>query len=191
MISFKARIKGFLGEKLLGVLSFLFLKNNEVIVKNDIVIPAYDKITKAYTGTTQIDQIVISKYGIFVIEIKTYKGWIFGSKKASKWTQVLYKIKNSFQNPLHQNYKHIKSLKNITGISESKFISVIVFWGAVFKTQMPENVLQGMDYINYIKSFKKVILTEEEIKHIIKIIYDNSLPNSAHRKYIKNYHKKV
>jgi len=180
----KAQIKGFLGEKVFGIFSSIGLRKNDLIIKN-VVIPANE-------GTTQIDQIVISKHGIFVIEIKNYKGWIFGEKTSRKWMQILYKTKNSFQNPLHQNYKHIKSLETITGISENKFISVIVFSGeVVFKTPMPANVLKGVDYINYIKSFKKIILTEKEIKHVIKIIYDNSLPNSAHRKYIKNYHKKV
>ena len=29
-------------------------------------------------GTTQIDHILVSKYGIFVIETKNRKGWIFG-----------------------------------------------------------------------------------------------------------------
>ena len=35
-------------------------------------------ILKTLDGTTQIDHIIISIYGIFVIETKDYKGWIFG-----------------------------------------------------------------------------------------------------------------
>ena len=29
-------------------------------------------------GTTQVDQILVSRFGLFVIETKDYKGWIFG-----------------------------------------------------------------------------------------------------------------
>ena len=54
-------------------------------------------------GTTQIDHIVVSPFGIFVIETKNMKGWIFGNKGSRQWTQSLpggnkFKI----QNPLHQ-----------------------------------------------------------------------------------------
>jgi restriction system protein len=42
-------------------------------------------------GTTQIDHIFISPYGIFVLETKNMSGWIFGSEKQAQWTQKLYK----------------------------------------------------------------------------------------------------
>ncbi len=52
---------------------------------------AYDKkqyhiidnvtISNDQKGTTQIDHIVISKYGIFVIETKNMKGWIYSVNK--------------------------------------------------------------------------------------------------------------
>ena len=179
---YKPAIKGAFGETVFSFTSSISFGNDWHILKN-IVIPAYD-------GTTQIDQIAISKYGIFVIEIKTYKGWIFGKEKDSKWTQSLFKEKNSFQNPLFQNYKHIKSLQEITCVPENKFKSVIVFSGeAVFKTQMPKNVVKGTAYIDYIKSFKDIILTEHEVENILKIISDNQLTNSDHRNYIRNRKK--
>jgi len=85
---YKPVIKGFVGEAVFGLTSSLSLGKDYHIMKN-IVIPAYD-------GTTQIDQIAISKYGIFVIEIKTYKGWIFGKERDSEWTQSLFKEKLAF-----------------------------------------------------------------------------------------------
>jgi len=32
-------------------------------------------------STTQIDHFLLSPYGLFVIETKNYKGWIFGSER--------------------------------------------------------------------------------------------------------------
>ncbi len=87
--SLKANLNGFIGETLFNTVSWLGLGKDYKIFKN-IVIEAFD-------GTTQIDQIIVSKYGIFVIEVKTYKGWIFGNERNSKWTQVLYKQKNTFK----------------------------------------------------------------------------------------------
>ena len=39
-------------------------------------------------GSTQIDHIVVSLYGIFVIETKNYKGWITGSPYASNGQKI-------------------------------------------------------------------------------------------------------
>lgn len=87
----------------------------------------------------------------------------------------------------NSGYKHIKSLQEITGISENKFKSVIVFSGeAVFKTPMPENVLKGTGYIGYIKSFKDAVLTEYEIRTVLKSISANHLSGSEHQAYIKS-----
>ena len=80
------------------------------------------------------------------------KGWIFGSPKQKMWTQQIYKHKNKFQNPLHQNYKHTKTLEALLELEESQVHSVIVFIGdSTFKTPLPDNVTYGMGYIRYIR----------------------------------------
>jgi restriction system protein len=93
-------------------------------------------------GTTQIDHVVVSPFGIFVIETKNYKGWIFGSEKQREWTQQIYRRKNRFQNPLHQNALHVRSLMAFLGLPGKYFRPVVCFSGdAEFKTPMPDNVL--------------------------------------------------
>lgn len=61
--------------------------------------------------STQIDHIVVSPYAIFVIETKGYKGWILGGENSEYWTQIIYKRKSTFYNPIHQNDGHIRFLK--------------------------------------------------------------------------------
>ncbi|HSO11214.1 MAG TPA: nuclease-related domain-containing protein, partial [Anaerolineales bacterium] len=73
---------------------------------NNVTIPFQD-------GTTQIDQILISTKGVFVIEVKHYSGWIFGNEKSNQWTQTIYHVKNTFQNPIHQNFRHVKAIQQI------------------------------------------------------------------------------
>lgn len=78
--------------------------------------------------TSEIDSILINKYGIFVIESKGYSGWIFGNENERNWTQVIYKRKSKFYNPIIQNRNHIKALANILGIEDLNiFRSYIVF----------------------------------------------------------------
>jgi Nuclease-related domain len=64
-------------------------------------------------GTTQTDHILILPTGIFVIETKHYQGWIFGKPDQKQWTQVIYHKKSRFQNPIHQNYAHVKALQSL------------------------------------------------------------------------------
>lgn len=107
---------------------------------------------KVDDGTTQIDHVVISKYGIFVVETKNYTGWIFGKEREPKWTRTVNGKSDSFQNPIRQNIRHIKSLSELLGVDEYLFHSVIAFCGdAEFKTPMPANVLIA-GYANYIRS---------------------------------------
>ncbi len=62
------------------------------------------------TRCTQLDHVVVSRFGVFVIETKNYRGWIFGSEKQPQWTQQIYRQKNRFQNPLHQNASSAKNV---------------------------------------------------------------------------------
>lgn len=78
-------------------------------------------------GTHQIDHIVFSKYGIFVIEMKNYYGLITGNQYSDKWCQNLSGKKSYFNNPICQNYGHIQALKQILGLDEKYFISIVCF----------------------------------------------------------------
>ena len=90
-------------------------------ILNDI----YIRIDKG--KTSQIDHLVISPKGIFVIETKNYTGWILGNEQNQQWTQVIYKNKEKFYNPIWQNFGHIKAVKDFLGVSDIPFYSIIVF----------------------------------------------------------------
>ena len=80
-------------------------------------------------GTTQIDHILLTEAGIFVIETKHYSGWILGNPRDDKWTQVIYHKKSRFQNPLNQNYLHLKTVQALFKLPKSAFIGIVVFTG--------------------------------------------------------------
>jgi len=176
--------KGIIGEFLVNLFTKLKLDKNKYHLIKNVTLPTED-------GTTQIDHIIVSEYGIFVVETKNIKGWIFGNEKDKMWTQKIYKHSSKFQNPLHQNYKHIKTIQSTLNIEESKIFNVIVFTGdSTFKTKMPKNVKQGISYIDYIKSKKEKILTKHEVTNIISKIESGRLSrtfktNSEHIKHVK------
>ena len=88
---FKPTIKGWFGEEVIA-LYLRKLPPDEYTVLNDIILSTEN-------GTTQIDHIVVSVYGVFVIETKNYKGWIFGGEKSAQWTQNIYGKKKQFYEP--------------------------------------------------------------------------------------------
>lgn len=115
-----------------------------------------------------IDHIIVSKYGVFVVETKNMKGWIFGGERQKTWTQRIYNHKTKFQNPLHQNYKHTKTLEAALSLSPDKIFSVVVFVGdCTFKTSMPENVNYPRGYLRYIKSKTETKLTDSEVEEAV------------------------
>lgn len=89
------KIKGTLGEYKVS-LKLKRLTKKKYIVLNNILL-------KIGETTTQIDHVVISKSGIFIIETKNYKGWIHGHENSNYWTQTIYKHKTKFRNPIKQN----------------------------------------------------------------------------------------
>jgi predicted RNA-binding Zn-ribbon protein involved in translation (DUF1610 family) len=130
-------------------------------------------------GTTQIDHVIVSRFGIFVVETKNMSGWIFGDEKSPQWTQSLPGgRKFQFQNPLHQNYRHVMALQEFLGIEKEKLFSVVMFWGeAEFKTPMPANVMTH-GYVAHIKSKLDVLFTGAEMDEIILAIKTGRLPKT-------------
>jgi hypothetical protein len=104
-------------------------------------------------GTTQVDHILVSRFGVFVIETKDYKGWIFANATQANWTQVVYKFKFKFQNPIFQNFRHVCAVQGLLDFLPPGAIkSVVVFTGdATFKTEIPEGVFGISGLIDYLR----------------------------------------
>ncbi len=164
--------KGFLGEILVNFSAKLMLDGSEYHLIKNVTLPTED-------GTTQIDHIVVSKFGVFVIETKNYAGWIFGGTHQKMWTQKFPRSSSHFQNPLHQNFKHARTLGDVLGLGNDAIHSLIVFIGdSVFKTRMPENVTQAGGYIRFIKSKINPVLSAGKVAQIVGQIQSGRLKPS-------------
>ena len=177
--------KGVVGEFVINLSAKLMLDKDKYHLIKNVILPTED-------GTTQIDHIIVSVYGIFVVETKNMKGLIFGSPNQRTWTQKIYKYSNRFQNPLHQNYKHVKTLERMLVLKDEQIHSLIVFvGGSTFKTEMPENVTYGGGYVRYIKSRKQHVVSPEEVTEIISKIETGRLSRSfkIHREHVEHVNK--
>ena len=188
-MSLMSSFKGFLGETVINIAMWLKLEKDVYHRLNNITLPLSNG------GSTQIDHVIVSIYGIFVIETKNYKGWIFGNEKQRQWTQVIMGRKYKFQNPLRQNYLHIKTLADLLELDLSYFHSMIAFIGECeLKTrdELPEHVLtSGM--ASYVKKKQYELLTPDEVRAIVEQIESNRFSkswknNKQHRAYLKDKH---
>lgn len=105
-------------------------------------------------GTTQIDHVLVSRFGVFVIETKDHSGWIFGDPSDRYWTQVFFRAKFRFQNPIRQNFRHVCAVREqLDFLPPESVVSIVVFTGtAEFQTPMPEGVFYLAEFIRYLES---------------------------------------
>ena len=121
-------------------------------------------------ATTQIDHILVSRFGVFVIETKDYQGWIFAGATDRNWTQVLYRAKFRFQNPIHQNYKHVCAVRELFEFLEPDIVHpVVVFTGkAEFKTDVPDGVFTSLaEFVGYVESHCTEVMSVNRVQFCV------------------------
>ena len=164
----QAPIKGMMGEFTVKMGAVLALPSSVYRRYHNVTLPTAD-------GTTQIDHVFVSVFGVFVVETKNMGGWIFGRKWDREWTQVFPGAgKYRFQNPLRQNHRHVRAMEEALaeiGLPEGAVKSVVIFVGdAELKRKMPENVTVGLDGTRHIRSFRTRILSEGQVAAICAAI---------------------
>jgi hypothetical protein len=114
-------MKGKVGEK---VTSWRLkqAKCQKSIVIDNVIIPGDNN------RTSQIDHILVSTKGIFVVETKNFVGKVYGREEDQEWLQVLKhgQVKNKFYSPVKQNLTHVYRLKELLGY-DGRINSCVVF----------------------------------------------------------------
>lgn len=142
--------------------------------------------------STQIDHVVVSPYGVFVIETKNHKGFIVGDPNGKVWTQILNKGKFTFYNPVTQNMGHIRELCKQTGVPFNCMAGMVVFsnpeavlgnvqCGCCFTLDMLYQSI--LSYTNVIWSDRQV---HEIIKRIDKLNTNGYLKAKEHMMYVQD-----
>jgi ribosomal protein L37AE/L43A len=176
--------RGWIGEKKTAF--YLWLSLNSKVYRRfpDVILPSGN-------GTTQIDHLLVSPYGLFIVETKNKKGWIFGSRGQKKWTQSLYGNNYSFQNPIRQTFRQKKIVAEFLGVNEAIVHTIIYFVGnCKFKTELPKNVIKSR-LGKYIKQIKDRVLTPEEVDRIVgEIEFYVSESSLTTKDHVRSLHKR-
>jgi hypothetical protein len=160
---FAGRLPGFrknIGEALVANAIITHYRRPHVLM-NNVTLPTQE-------GTTQIDHVLVADVGIFVIETKHYSGWIFGQPDDMRWTQVIYRTKNRFQNPIRQNYRHAKALQALFTLSADAFFPVVVFTGdAEFKSHLGPAVIKLPGLIDFLSVERPVLFDQRKMAYLV------------------------
>jgi len=172
-------LKGLIGEKFVSKKLFK-LDPIHYKILNDLLLPSSGNLS-----ATQLDHVIISNYGIFCIETKSYKGWIFGNANDKYWTQVIYKHKEKFYNPLRQNYVHTKAVEDLikSKYPKARILSFVVFpIAGKLKISGTDSVGCARDIVRKIENYKTQIFTDVERDEIFDILANANIQNKDLRK---------
>jgi hypothetical protein len=170
-------VKGYIGEMVVNNQLKKLDPNNYIILKDVL-------LTKRDGKTTQVDHIVVSIFGVFVIETKNYKGWIFGSEKSQYWTQVIYKRKQKFYNPIKQNNGHINAIKDLIKDNTIPIQSIIAFSNSCkLKLEPTETKVVYMKYVTTtVRSYFQQIMSHHNMKEIAELLSNGNTKDRTIRK---------
>lgn len=155
------------------------------IILNDLM------LRTAY-GTCQIDHIVLSPYGIFVVETKNISGKITGNDEWKEWYWVGKDFNKTIYNPVMQNFRHIDVLSDTLGLSADNFISIIVFTGkAHIRVETSHAVMFLGQLVPFIKLFRYECLSGSTIFQYRDKLQKCNITDSSEREKHVTYAKKI
>ena len=164
-----------------------------------------DLVFQTNNGTTQIDHVVVSKYGVFAIETKNYRGEIYGDDNRKEWTQIIvthvtyrrkwwktytYVTKNHLYNPVKQSIGHAFRIKEILSMyPHLKIVPVVVFVGdaSLGGVETRHHVIFESDLLPVIKDYQTVYLKDADVKKVANILEQHNVRMSvSDKQHVKN-----
>lgn len=145
------------GERQLSDILNFYLPSDFYKIINDVMLEV-DGVTH------QIDHVVISQFGVFVIETKDYSGIITGGEYDNKWVRHFKNGKKMYyENPIKQNYGHVKCIQELFGLNDNQVIN-LVFLTDKSKINIKHNgeLTRSSTIINRIMSYGDVVITNYE-----------------------------
>lgn len=153
--------------------------------------------------SSQLDHLIVSPYGIFVVETKNHKGWVFGSDYGSNvWTQVLNGENGNraygghahytFFNPVTQNELHMQHLSNHLGVSRNYMTGMVVFTNPeAYLGNVQSNSCFTLDNLyEAILSYDRILWNKKQLEKLIEKIEEintsNYILSKEHTVYVKD-----
>ena len=152
----------------------------------------HDLLLKYEGYTVQIDHVVISEYGVIVIETKNFRGMIYGSGENKRWTQVNKGKKRRFYSPTIQNNRHRFVISRICKLPIEKVIPITVFVGKCeLHLEDVGRIILSKDLLPYIYGITEKILSQSDVERIFKRLESKNITSESTRRHHVAYVKRV
>ncbi len=134
------------------------LKKRDNIVINDLLLPTSNG------RTSQIDHVLISTRGIFVIETKNHAGRISGGEHAQYWQQHLSSQSRTLYNPLLQNRSHLRAIRRLLPKLDAELFSTMVVFTEAWRLDIKaEEIIKERRFLPD-RHIKRTLIPEERQK---------------------------
>lgn len=124
----------------------------------------HDLLLPSGGGTVHIDHLVLSRWGICVIDSIHRAGWISGTEVQARWQQRSWNGSRPFDNPIHANYLKMQALERLLQLPASRFLPMVAFSGHKgFSKDMPREVVDVKDLVARIRALNREMLAAGEV----------------------------
>lgn len=176
-----------------SVASIETFEKTEVIDYEDKVLEVLRMLPDEYTcisnltlsffenGLIEIDKILFSPYGIFVITEENRYGKVLGSREKAIWTELNGNETKEFNNPFEINDRNMRVIQKTLGIPFRYLVSIVVFTGDAripdIERSLPldEHIVFLKELNDCITYYRNPIMSEEEAVNYGNILLENHL----------------
>lgn len=152
----------------------------------------HDLLLKYEGYTVQIDHVVISEYGVFVIETKNFRGHIYGSSEQKRWVQINKGKKRRFYSPTIQNNRHRFVISRICKLPIEKVIPITVFVGKCeLHLEDVGRTILSKDLLPYIHGITDKILSQSDVDKIYNRLESRNITSESVRRHHVAYVQRV
>lgn len=136
------------------------LERNRYTIMNDVLLPMGG-------GSVKIDHIVVSRFGVFVIESQYATGWVSGTPVQDRWKQSAWGRTTRFDNPVGVNRQQVNALQSLLGFPARMIHGMVVMVGPRgFKTDMPDYVVTPDALISMMRKKGQFLLSPEQAAQV-------------------------
>lgn len=113
----------------------------------------------------EMDHVVLSRFGVFVVETKRWGGRVDGSEEGD-WLQSIGRHVHRQKNPFAQNDRQVRRLRQHLDIGPAAIRGVVCFTGDTeLGPNVPGNVVKGPALLTYLTAFETEHLNQQGVAH--------------------------
>ena len=163
------RFLGTMGSARTGRILENMLEKNRYSLLHDVRLPSGG-------GSFHADHILVSQFGVHVIDSIYRKGLIAGTESQDRWRHKNLGRWRHFANPVHSNRLKAEALARLLDLPLSKIHSIVVVDGhSGFKGAKPMKVIAMHELIARIRTHSQAKLTPEEADNVLLKLQDSVL----------------